>query len=85
MRAMITAAIAGAAMCCASSAMAWEGNAPWCAYVNIGTGNVIEQCFYRSVAECSPNIIAGNRGFCAPNPRFAWAEEPAPRRKRRMH
>ena len=83
MRVMMTAAIAGAAMCCASSAMAWEGNAPWCAYQNIGTGNVIERCVYRSVEECTPEVIAGNRGQCGPNPRFDWNRQSAPRKYRR--
>ncbi len=82
MRIIMTAAMTGAAMCCASSAMAWEGDAPWCAYINLGTGTMYEQCTYSTVEACVPNILAGNRGFCAPNPRFAWD---VPRNYRKRH
>jgi hypothetical protein len=27
-------------------------------------------CRYRSVAECRPNVVAGNRGWCNQNPYF---------------
>ena len=40
------------------------GNAPWCAVVNLGMGDVYWDCQYRTVEECVPNVIAGNRGFC---------------------
>ena len=44
------------------------GNAPWCAVVNLGMGDVYWDCQYRTVEECVPNVIAGNRGFCNLNP-----------------
>jgi hypothetical protein len=44
------------------------GHAPWCAVINIGTGEVVWDCQYRTVEECAPNVIAGNRGFCNLNP-----------------
>ena len=44
------------------------GDAPWCAVINIGTGTVYWDCQYRTVEECVPNVIAGNRGFCNLNP-----------------
>ncbi len=48
MRMIIMAAIAAAALCCGSGgAQAWEGNSPWCAYIDIGTGTVYEKCTYR--------------------------------------
>ena len=73
MRIIVTTVIAAAALCCGSGAsQAWEGNAPWCAYISIGKGSVYEQCTYRSIEECRPNVISGNRGFCVPNPRWAW-------------
>ena len=28
------------------------------------------ECIYRSIQECQPNVLAGNRGFCNPNPYF---------------
>jgi len=27
-------------------------------------------CQYRSIEECRPNVLAGNRGWCNPNPYF---------------
>ena len=44
------------------------GDAPWCAVINIGTGTVYWDCQYRTVEECTPNVVAGDRGFCALNP-----------------
>jgi hypothetical protein len=63
------------------------GDAPWCAVVSIGNGDVIWQCQYRSIEECQPNVIAGNRGFCNMNPAWpGWsaptASEPVRHRKR---
>lgn len=26
------------------------------------------ECIYRSIEECRPNVLTGNRGFCNPNP-----------------
>jgi hypothetical protein len=43
------------------------GDAPWCAVVNL-KGDVYWDCQYRTVEECVPNVIAGNRGFCNLNP-----------------
>ena len=52
---------------------AYFGNAPWCAVVNTGAGNIEWDCEYASVAACQPNVIAGNRGFCQLNPYFSPA------------
>ena len=41
---------------------------PWCANINIGTGNVYEDCQYWSFEACQPNVLAGNHGFCNLNP-----------------
>jgi hypothetical protein len=46
------------------------GPAPWCAVVSVGNGNVYWDCSYATAAECAPNVIAGNRGFCNRNPYF---------------
>lgn len=59
--------------------------APWCAVINLGFGDVQWDCEYRSIEECQPNVIAGNRGFCNPNPRFVPgppAAAPVKHRKR---
>ena len=40
---------------------------PWCAVSKDGDH---WDCQYRSLEECRPNVVAGNRGFCNPNPYF---------------
>jgi hypothetical protein len=50
------------------SSNAQEG--PWCAIISLGPGSVYEDCRYRSLEACRPNVLAGNRGFCNPNPRW---------------
>jgi hypothetical protein len=44
------------------------GSSPWCAVVDEGAGNIMWQCQYQSAAECQPNVLGGNRGFCQRNP-----------------
>jgi len=60
--------------------------APWCAVVNLGPGDAYWDCRYTSLEQCRPNVLAGNRGFCNPNPRWVgWnaPPEPPPHRHRR--
>jgi len=59
-----------------------SGNAPrsacwptWCALSDIGGGVMQENCSMRSLEMCRQEVIAGNRGFCNPNPR--WQGNPA--------
>ena len=72
-------AILAAVMCLqASSGYAQNyGDAPWCAVLQIGTGSVTWHCYYRTVEECVPNVLAGNRGSCNLNPYFTAARGPA--------
>ncbi len=65
--AVIAAGLAAGSMCGASAGQA-SGNAPWCAVINLGMGDVCWACQYRTIEECVPNVIAGNRGFCNLNP-----------------
>jgi len=58
------------------------GDAPWCAVIEIGTGEVYWDCQYRTVEECVPNVIAGNRGFCNVNPYGPGPNAPAAVRSR---
>ena len=51
--------------------------APWCAVTSEG-GEAHWECVYNSVEECAPNVLAGNRGFCNPNPRYHAAEQRRP-------
>jgi hypothetical protein len=46
----------------------YHGDGRWCAVINIGFGDVSWECYYRTVEECVPNVLAGNRGFCELNP-----------------
>lgn len=54
-----------------SPVRAYEG--PWCAMISVGTGSVYEDCQYSSIEACRPHVLAGNRGFCNPNPRWVGA------------
>ena len=63
----------------AGTTQATEGT--WCANINIGTGNVYEDCQYWSFEACQPTVLAGNRGFCNVNPR--WVGLPPNQRARK--
>ena len=66
------------------AAAQYYSQAPWCAVVSTGAGDVRWECIYRSIQECQPNVLAGNRGFCNPNPYFVPASGPAgPKQRRR--
>jgi hypothetical protein len=62
---------------------------PWCAEVSTGWGDIQRDCHYRSLEECRPNVIAGNKGFCTQNPDWpgwygrAEGRPPPPRRHKR--
>ena len=60
------------------------GDAPWCAVINIGTGTVYWDCQYRTVEECVPNVLAGNRGFCNLNP-WPGASQVVPYKHQKRH
>jgi len=47
-----------------------KAQAPWCAVITVGEDSVIWDCRYRSLEECRPNGLAGNRGFCNPSPYY---------------
>jgi|SRR5580700_7302074 hypothetical protein len=89
----LTTAIAAvaAAMCLqvSTSQAQYYGDAPWCAVLQIGTGSVTWHCYYRTVEECVPNVLAGNRGSCNLNPYFTAARGPGtmarPARHKRQH
>jgi hypothetical protein len=67
MRILPVAALVLAAACLnGRSANAQEG--PWCALRNFS--DLSEDCQFRSLEECRATIVAGNRGFCNPNPRW---------------
>jgi Protein of unknown function (DUF3551) len=61
------AALAAATLFGTSPSRAY-GDAPWCAVINLGGGDVYWDCQYRTIAECVPNVTGGSRGFCNLNP-----------------
>jgi hypothetical protein len=61
------------------------GDAPWCAVINIGTGEVYWDCQYRTFEACVPNVIAGNRGFCNVNPYGPDPAAPVTHKRYRQH
>ena len=61
------------------------GPGPWCAVVNTGMGNMHWNCQYWSVQQCAPNVLAGNRGFCNPNPSFVPYNFTANQHYRKRH
>lgn len=46
----------------------YEG--PWCAVESLGFSTVKENCSMLSFEQCRLETIAGNRGYCTPNPRW---------------
>jgi hypothetical protein len=70
---LIAAAAAALSFAVSPGHAAYIGNAPWCAVVNIGAGDVEWDCEYGSIETCRPNVIAGNRGFCQLNPYYSPA------------
>ena len=81
MRALIAAAAFVAAMGFDIPSGYASVDAPWCAVKNFG-GDVVWDCEYRTVEECVPHVIAGDRSFCNLNP-WPGPATPAPRADRR--
>ena len=70
---IIVTAVAAALLLDPRASRAYEG--PWCALSDIGGGVMQENCSMRTLEMCRQEVIAGNRGFCNPNPR--WQGNPA--------
>jgi Protein of unknown function (DUF3551) len=70
MRTALLMAAAAALVCCKAprSQAQTYGDAPWCAVISIGTGEVQWDCEYWSAEACAPDVAAGNRGYCNMNP-----------------
>src|SRR5262245_53286127 len=58
---------------------------PWCAGTNRGGGSFVYNCSMRTLEQCVSEVIAGNRGFCNPNPYYRGPEGPPPRGKRKRY
>lgn len=83
---IVFAAVAAVAALASAPQPAKAYEAPWCAVVSTGQGSVYWDCQYRSIEECRPNVLSGNRGTCNMNP--AYVGNPVVRKhakKRRVH
>jgi hypothetical protein len=56
------------AAACLNVRLASAQEGPWCALRNFS--DLSEDCQFRTLEECRVTIVAGNRGFCNPNPRW---------------
>ena len=77
---LIVVTIAAAILFDVRPSGAYQG--PWCAVENVGD-DVRYDCSMRTLEQCVPLIIAGNRGFCLPNPYYRGPEAAPPRVKRK--
>ena len=77
---LIVVTIAAAILFDVRPSGAYQG--PWCAVENIGQ-DVRYDCSMRTLEQCVSLIIAGNRGFCNPNPYYRGPEAAPPRVKRK--
>ena len=62
---------------------AYQG--PWCAGTNRGSGSFVYNCSMRTFEQCVSEVIAGNRGFCGPNPYYRGLEPVPVRGKRKRY
>jgi len=66
-----------------------RAQAPWCAVQSIGHGSMVERCIFFDFESCRREVIAGNRGYCNQNPRWAgrptYPAKPRYSRKRTRH
>ena len=76
---LIATAVAAAMLLNPRASQAYER--PWCALTEIAGGAMYENCTLPTFELCVQEVIAGNRGFCIPNPRWQ-APAPAPRQPR---
>ena len=81
---LVATAVAAAMSLDLRASQAYE--MPWCALTEIGGGAMYENCTLPTFEMCVREVIAGNRGFCIPNPRWQGptpsARQPGGRRKR---
>ena len=79
---LILVAIAAAILFDARPSGAYQG--PWCAGTSRGH-SFVYNCSMRTFEQCVSEVIAGNRGFCGPNPYYRGPEPPQPRAKRKRY
>ena len=72
---LIVTAVAAAMLLDPHASQAYE--MPWCALTEIAGGAMYENCKIPTFELCVQEVIAGNRGFCIPNPRWQAPRPPA--------
>jgi Protein of unknown function (DUF3551) len=77
---LIVGALAAAMLFGLRPSQAFQG--PWCAGTNTGGNTFHYNCSMPTFEMCVQEVIAGNRGFCSPNPYYR--PEPPPRRGKRQ-
>jgi len=77
---LVAAALTAAVSLDPGASQAYER--PWCALTEIAGGAMYENCTIPTFEMCVQEVIAGNRGFCSPNPYYR--PEPPPRRGKRQ-
>jgi hypothetical protein len=70
---LMIAAVAAVLLSGVRTGDAYYGHGPWCAVQSLGSGVVTENCSMLSFEQCRLEVVAGNRGFCTPNP--YWADQ----------
>jgi len=85
MRTVLTTIAVATALLFSSAADLAYYEGPWCAVTNRGGGDMSWNCSMRSLEMCRQEVIAGNRGFCNPNPRWQGNRPEARPRHSRRH
>jgi hypothetical protein len=81
---LIMVAVAAALLLDVRESQAYYGQGPWCAGQNRGGSTFTYNCSMQTLEQCIPEVIAGNRGFCSPNPYYRPELAP-PRGKRQRY
>ena len=82
---LFAVATVAATVCLKAPAAHAFGDAPWCAVIELGSDDSYWDCQYRTVEECVPHILAGNRGGCNVNPWPGPQAAPAHTTLRKRH
>jgi Protein of unknown function (DUF3551) len=80
---LIIVAVAAALLLDVRPSQAYQG--PWCAGTNRGGSTFSYNCSMRTLEQCVSEVIAGNRGFCSPNPYYRGPEVGPPPVKRKRY
>jgi hypothetical protein len=80
---LIVMAVAAAMLFNVRASQAYQ--APWCAGTNRGGSTFSYNCSLPTFEMCVQEVIAGNRGFCSPNPYYRGPEAVPQRGKRKRY